>query len=349
VAARARKIVICDRSASQARALARFLELDSGIDVVAVFGDSDELLKRLEELEPDLITLDLETVGVGAVSTIEQIMREKPVPILLLGGREGEDSERVAEALAAGALEAVSRDKLRLDQPEGVWATALRSRVKRLASLQLRRRRAGKRHGAPALLRAWRKPGMTYRAIGIGASVGGPPALAAVLGDLPRDFPLPVLVVQHMAAGFGEGLAKWLDESASISIGLAVDGAPLQPGVWMAPDGAHLRLEPSMRLSLDRKTRRGAHRPSLDVLFESLASSAGEGAVGVVLTGMGRDGAEGVHELREAGALTIAQDEETSAVFGMPGAAIESGVDLVLPLEELAPKLATLRARSVAQ
>ncbi|HWW66425.1 MAG TPA: CheB methylesterase domain-containing protein [Solirubrobacterales bacterium] len=185
--------------------------------------------------------------------------------------------------------------------------------------------------------------------MGIGASVGGPPALATVLGGLPVDFPLPVLVVQHMAAGFGEGLVKWLDQSVAIPVGIAVDGAPMQRGVWMALDGAHLRLEPSMRLSLDRKTRRGAHRPSLDVLFESLASSAGDGAVGVVLTGMGRDGAEGVRALREAGGLTIAQDEETSAVFGMPGAAIESGVDLVLPLEELAPKLATLRARSAAR
>jgi len=346
VATRPRQIVICERSAGQARALARFLERDSGIDVVAVCGDSNELLKRLEELEPDLIALDLETTGVSAASTIEQIMRARPVPILILGGREGEDDEPVAEALAAGALEALPRDKLRLDEPESIWATALRSRVKRLASLQLKRRRP-ETHGASASPRAWRKPGGAYRAIGIGASVGGPPALAAVLGGLPRDFPLPVLVVQHMAAGFGEGLAKWLDESASISVRLAADGAPLQAGVWMAPDGAHLRLEPSMRLSLDRKTSRGAHRPSLDVLFESLASSAGEGAVGVVLTGMGRDGAEGIRELRQAGGLTIAQDEESSAVFGMPGAAIDSGVDLVLPLEALAPKLATLRAQKV--
>ncbi|HXS34340.1 MAG TPA: chemotaxis protein CheB [Solirubrobacterales bacterium] len=348
MATRARQIVICERSAGQARALARFLERDSDIDVIAVCGDSSELLKRLDELEPDLVALDLETIGVGAASTIEQIMRARPVPILILGGREGEDSERVAEALAAGALEALPREKLCLDEPEGIWATALRSRVKRLASLQLKRRDA-KKHGASTPPRAWRKPGTVYRAIGIGASVGGPPALAAVLGGLPRDFPLPVLVVQHMAAGFGEGLAKWLDENTSISVRLAVDGAPLQAGVWIAPDDAHLRLEPSMRLSLDRKTRQGAHRPSLDVLFESLASSAGEGAVGVVLTGMGRDGAKGILELREAGGLTIAQDEESSAVFGMPGAAIEVGVDLVLPLEELAPKLTTLRAQSVAR
>ncbi len=119
----------------------------------------------------------------------------------------------------------------------------------------------------------------------------------------------------------------------------------LKPGVWLAPDDAHLRLEKTMRLGLDRKTRVGAHRPSLDVLFESLAASAGEEAVAVVLTGMGRDGAAGIEAIGKAGGLTIAQDEETSAVFGMPAAAIEAGVDLILPLEEMAPKLATLRAR----
>jgi chemotaxis response regulator CheB len=114
----------------------------------------------------------------------------------------------------------------------------------------------------------------------------------------------------------------------------------------MAPEDAHLRLDPAMRLALDRETERGAHRPSLDVLFESLAASARDGAVGIVLTGMGRDGAEGVRAITKAGGLTIAQDEDSSAVFGMPGAAIESGVDLVLPLAEVAPRLATLRPRS---
>lgn len=332
--ARPRKIVLCEESESRARALIRFLERDPDLEVVRVFGSSESLLSEIGELEPDLISIDFEMIE---RSTIERIGREE-VPILVLGG----DLAKVEHL--ADAIESIPEERLRLDEPEGVWATAIRSRVKRLSSLQPRRRR-GERFKQTTPPRAWRQPAATYHAIGIGASVGGPSALATVLGGLPSDFPLPVLVVQHMAKGFGEGLTKWLDENAQIGVGLAIDGAPLAPGVWVAPDGAHLRLDRSMRLSLDRKTRNGPHRPSLDALFESLASAVGEAAVGVVLTGMGRDGAEGVGSLRKAGGLAIAQDEKTSAVFGMPGAAIEAGVDLVLPLEELAPKLATLRLR----
>lgn len=346
---RPRRIVVCDRSATRVRALRRFLEHDSDVEIAAAFDDLDSMLARLEELGPDLIVLDLEATGTDAAAAIESIVRPQPRPILLLVGAQAEDDPRLGAALGAGALEAIPEDKLRLDEPEGVWATALRSRVKRLASVRLGRHAEGNRPSKPAKPRAWRRPGATYRVLGIGASVGGPPALATILGRLPEDFPLPVLIVQHMAPGFGDGLAQWLDRSVPPPVALATDGAVLQPGIWMAPEDAHLRLEPTMRLSLDRETERGAHRPSLDVLFESLASAAGEGAVGVVLTGMGRDGAGGVRAIGEAGGLTIAQDEETSAVFGMPDAAIEAGVDLVLPIEELASKLATLRAESAVR
>jgi two-component system chemotaxis response regulator CheB len=347
--ARARRIVACNRSASQLRALTRFLEHDPGIEVAGSFEDLDAMLARLGELAPDLVALDLEAAGADVGASIELVMREGAAPILILGGdAEGED-DRIAAALAAGALEAVSRSKLRLEEPESIWATALRSRVKRLASVRLKDRSLGGRPAAPAAPRPWRDTTRSFRVLGIGASVGGPPALATVLGGLPPDFPLPVLVVQHIAPGFGDSLATWLDRSVPPPVALAVDGAALEPGIWMAPEGAHLSLGPTMRLSLDRQTERGAHRPSLDILFESLASFAGAEAVGVVLTGMGRDGAEGIRAIGEAGGLTIAQDEETSAVFGMPGAAIESGVDLVLPLDRLAPKLATLRAWSAVR
>jgi two-component system chemotaxis response regulator CheB len=344
-----RRIVVCDRSATRARALRLFLDHDSDLEVAAAFDDLDSMLAQLDELRPDLIVLDLEATGTDAAAAIESIMRPQPAPILLLGGPQPGDDARLSAALGAGALEAVSKDKLHLDEPEGVWATALRSRIKRLASVRLGRRAEGSRTSKAAKQRAWRRPGATYRALGIGASVGGPPALATILGRLPEDFPLPVLIVQHMAPGFGEGLAQWLDRSVPPPVALAADGAVLQPGVWMAPEDAHLRLEPTMRLSLDRETESGAHRPSLDVLFESLASATGEGSVGVVLTGMGRDGAGGVRAIGEAGGLTIAQDEETSAVFGMPGAAIEAGVDLVLPIEDLASKLAMLRVESAVR
>jgi two-component system chemotaxis response regulator CheB len=180
-------------------------------------------------------------------------------------------------------------------------------------------------------------------AVGIGASTGGPPALTQVLSALPAAFPLPVLVVQHIASGFSEALVNWLDRRLGLPVGFATDGARAEPGIWFAPDDVHLCLDTSMRFVLDGHQTRGVHRPSVDMLLESLAASLGDRAVGVVLTGMGRDGADGVDAMRRAGGLVIAQDEHTSAVFGMPRAAIESGADFVLPLYEVGPALATLR------
>ncbi len=344
--ARPRRIVICDLSETRARELAGFLERDPGLEVTGRFGGVREMLAGIEEPAPDLIALDLETAGADVAAAVEPLARERGLPVVLIGARSKGDEEGIAGALAAGALEAITEDRLRLDDPESLWAVALRSRVKRLANVQTRRGEGNPTAAAPGPL-PWRRPGPGYRAVGIGASVGGPPALVEVLGRLPRDFPLPVLVVQHMAPSFGEGLTAWLDRSVLPPVAIAGDGQSLGPGIWMAPEEAHLRLEPTMRLRLDRESERGAHRPSVDVLFESLASAAGEDAVGVVLTGMGRDGAEGIRRISAAGGLTIAQDEETSAVFGMPAAAIEAGVDLVLPLEELARRLAALRVRSL--
>lgn len=336
--ARARRIILCDRSANRVRALTRLLEGDPELDVVANFDAIEAMAPRLEELAPDLIALDLATAGKEAAAVVERIVAERSLPVLVLGSDPSADEEPAAAALAAGAIEAVSTDRLRLDDPEAVGATALRSRFKRLANLR-----------PPGPVRAPRRPAATYRAVGIGASVGGPQALETVLGGLPADFPLPLLVVQHVALGFAEGLVKWLDRNVAIPVGLASDGAGLAPGAWLAPDGAHLRLESTMRLALDRETERGAHRPSLDVLLESLAAAAGAESVAVVLTGMGRDGAAGVRAIGAAGGLVIAQDEETSAVFGMPAAAAEAGADLVLPLERIASRLTLLPAREAAR
>lgn len=340
---RPRRIVLCDRSRSDARALAAFFERDPGLEVVGVFSDVAAMSAQLDEgLEADLVALDLET-GDGDLIEIAASLTERALPLLLLGGRGQRDDARVAAALAAGALDVIGEERLRIDDPDGVWSVALRSKVRRLASVRLRRQTA---EGPPAKP-PWRSPGtVAYTAVGIGASVGGPPALAEALRSLPADFRLPILVVQHMAPGFAGGLAAWLDRELAVPVQIAADGQALGRGVWMAPEGAHLRLERTLRLRLDASTERGVHRPSLDVLFESMADAAGEGAAGVVLTGMGRDGAEGIRAIVEAGGLTIAQDAASSAVFGMPAAAIEAGAELVLPLEQIAKRIVSLRSRS---
>jgi two-component system, chemotaxis family, protein-glutamate methylesterase/glutaminase len=186
------------------------------------------------------------------------------------------------------------------------------------------------------------------QAVGIGASTGGPPVLEAIFRELPADYPLPLLVVQHMAPGFVEGFAKWLDERLPIAVRLAAEGDRATPGVWFAPDGAHLTLTQSKRFAFDTETE-AAHRPSIDVLLGSLAAGLGAEAVGVVLTGMGKDGAEGAAAIRRAGGLAIAQDEASSVVYGMPRAVAENGADLVLSPVEIAAALSSLRlARGTA-
>lgn len=162
-------------------------------------------------------------------------------------------------------------------------------------------------------------------AIGICTSTGGPGVLAEILGALPADFRLPVLVVQHIAAGFVDGLVRMLDEAVALPVATAHDDAPLRRGVWLAPEDAHLTLTRGRRMRLDRETVRGPHRPSADLLLESLADVLGAGAVAVVLTGMGRDGAGGAAAIKQRGGVVLAQDEASSSIYGMPRAAVQAG------------------------
>jgi two-component system, chemotaxis family, protein-glutamate methylesterase/glutaminase len=178
--------------------------------------------------------------------------------------------------------------------------------------------------------------------IGICASTGGPGALASVLARLPSDYSIPILVVQHMTPGFLAGLVSWLSREMTLPVRMASDGDRLAPGVWFAPDGAHLTLEITRRLALDTSTTDGDHRPSGDVLLRSLARVAGAAAVAVVLTGMGRDGADGMAAVAAAGGRTIAQDKQSSIVYGMPRVAAERGAKTLLTPAGIGEELAAM-------
>jgi two-component system, chemotaxis family, protein-glutamate methylesterase/glutaminase len=186
-------------------------------------------------------------------------------------------------------------------------------------------------------------PARRASVIGVCASAGGPQMLLLLLGALPAGYPIPLLIVQHMAAGFTEGLVRWLDQTVDIPVGVAEPGALAAPGARLAPDGAHLALGVTGRLVLDRHTVAGPHRPSGDVLLSSIAAAAGQSGVAVVLSGMGADGAAGAAAVRRRGGLVIAQDQQSSAVFGMPKAAIELGVQAVLSPDEIVNCLRELR------
>jgi two-component system, chemotaxis family, protein-glutamate methylesterase/glutaminase len=335
------RILICEDSATYALGLKRFLETGDDIEVVGVCGSGEEALEAVPRLAPDLVTMDLDLPGMGGIRAVEEIMRSHAVPILVLSGQVRRGSSQAAEALSAGALDALPKAHVHIDDAAGPAAVALRYRFRRLAAAKVGVLDGAAPEPPPASVSP-RRNGVSV--IGICASTGGPRALETVLAGLPATFPIPLLVVQHMTAGFTEGLARWLDHRSPLPVALAADEQALTPGAWIAPDGAHLKLDAGMSLVLDSETEVGHHRPSGDVLFASMAAAAGAGVVGVVLTGMGRDGAKGVEAVRQADGRAIAQDEGTSAIFGMPRAAAEAGVDMVLPVGRIAGALVRLAA-----
>jgi two-component system chemotaxis response regulator CheB len=330
---RSTRVIVCDDSPTFTSALQRLLEHDGDIEVVGIHDSAEATIAALGVTKPDLVTMDLELPGIDGLEAVGRIMADRPVPILVLSV----DDTIGDAAVAAGALAAIAKSQVDILRPEAEASAALRKRVKLLAGAPvIHHPRSRLRPGVP------RAAGRIARAtpvIGICASTGGPQALAHLLAELPEGFPLPILLVQHISSGFTDGLARWLDSLIPLPVRLARAGVPVGPGVWLAPEDAHLSLEPDRTMQLDRHTVVGHHRPSGDVLLSSMASVLGADAIGVVLSGMGHDGADGIAAIAAAGGVTIAQDEETSVVYGMPRSAAERGVERVLALEHIAPAL----------
>jgi two-component system chemotaxis response regulator CheB len=323
------RVVLVEDSPTQARAIAHMLEADGDISVVATAGDATAAVEQVARLRPDVAIMDLDIPAGGGRVAIDRIMSATPTPILVLSGMfDHAAAPEAVDALAAGAVEAVPKPK--------DWTTTeaatLRRMVRRVQGVPVigRRGRAPARTAEPVRAAAPFDGGTqrvvppTSAVIGVAASTGGPAAVAAVLAGL-RSVKAPVLVVQHIHASFAESFARWLAGAAGMPVSVAVDGARLEPGkVIVAPGGVHLRLGPRRTAVLTDQPE-GLHRPSADVLFQSMAITAGADAVGVVLTGMGADGAEGLAALRRAGGHAFAQDEASSVVFGMPQAALRTG------------------------
>ena len=333
------RVLICEDSRTYAAALQRVIEHDLELDVIAVSRSAEEAIAAVSRLSPDIVTMDIELPGMSGLEAVERIMSVVPVPILVLSGHVGPNSQASAAALAAGALDAMPKQSVDLLNPGGANAAAFRRRLTMMSGTRVIRHPRGRNRPATRGVAVGTRPA---RAIGVCSSMGGPHALRELLGELPGSFPLPILIAQHITTGFADGLARWLDTSVAVSVRLARGGELASAGVWLAPDDAHLQLQPDGILTLRAPSSSDRNVPSGDVLLKSLAKSLGRDAVSVVLTGMGRDGAEGSAAVGAAGGLTIAQDEATSVIYGMPRAAAERGVDLVLPLTEIAAELCTL-------
>lgn len=323
---------------------------DPRLEVAASVTSAEEGLKLLRKVAPDVISLDIRLPGMNGFQATKRIMAERPTPIVVVSASvEKEDLKISINALKAGALAIVEKPvgTTRSDYQE--MANQICTQLVIMSEVKVVRQRRQFSHAQAARPRsAQTLNGGAFRILGIAASTGGPNALERLLGGLPSDFPLPILIVQHITATFLDGFVAWLDDVCPFTATLARDGElPSAGKVYVAPADSHLRIKAG-RLWLDSGLPISNQRPSGTALFESLAREFGPRAIGVLLTGMGDDGAAGLLDLREAGGCTIAEDESTAVVYGMPQAACRLGAACEsLPLHDIPTRVISLIEESL--
>ena len=345
------RVLIVDDSAVMRQLLTEILSRDPGLEVVGVAGDPIVARDKIKALNPDVLTLDVEMPRMDGLSFLQKLMRARPMPVVMVSSLTERGAATTLRAIELGAVDFVTKPKIDLRTGTLELADEIVQKVKSAA--RARPRAASPYPAAPRSPAAHANPAGApprgaHRVIAVGASTGGTEALREFLVPLPSDTP-GMVIVQHMPASFTRSFADRLDSQCQMRVKEAQDGDRILPGhVLLAPGDFQMRVRRSgaghvVRVTQDAPVNR--HRPSVDVLFQSCAEELGANAVGVILTGMGADGARGMAAMRRAGARTFAQDEATCVVFGMPREAIlAGGVEQTLPLQEL--PAAALRAVS---
>ncbi len=342
------RVLVVDDSALMRKLIPQMLASDESIEVVGTAMDGTFCLKKIDELKPNVVTLDLEMPGMNGIDTLKEIMRRQPVPVIVVSSHSTEGATVTMKALGLGAFDFVTKPK---DASAHMTETAkeLIAKVKAAAECKLKPRMLS---GLPAKPeKASASSSAPTKIVAIGVSTGGPQAMEYLLSQLPGDFPGTILVVQHMPDGFTDMFARRLDEVCPLRVKEAQSGDVLQPGrVLICPGSRHLkakRLPLGDIAVLSDEPRVNGHRPSADVLFRSVAEEFKSQAVGVIMTGMGDDGAEGLGTIKKEGGTTIAQSEDSCVVYGMPKAAIERGyATRVVGLDVMGATLQALCGRS---
>jgi two-component system chemotaxis response regulator CheB len=347
------RVAIVDDSKFIREALRRLLQGEARVDLVGAAATGEELLSNLEGWQPDVITLDLAMPGMGGLATLDHIIAVRPVPVIILSTHSGEGAPLTIEALSRGAVDFIDKEAYSLVDFQALREVLL-GKIFEVASSDnaARRRRPAapvrRLSGSPRVGERDHGAGeKRYDIVLLGASTGGPQAIERVLSDLGPNVSVPVAIVQHMPKGFTGAFADRLNRCLDIHVAEAADQEPLlSRHAYLAPAGQHLTIGKDRRqltAALNGSPSGLPHRPSVDVLFCSAAEALSDRAIGVLLTGMGRDGAQGMAEMARAGAYTIAQDSDSCAVNGMPQAAVALGaVRTVVPLHEIGEHLKTL-------
>ena len=329
------RVLVVNDSLLMCEAIKAVLEDDPQIEVIGFAKDGKEGIEKAFQLKPNVVAMDLEMPVMSGFEAIEKIMEENPIPIIVVSTL---DIPVMMKALGIGAMDFVGvRQEIEEMAEELVEKVKIASRVRPLRRIKIRplgmARPMEENKAVPS------------KVVGIGISTGGPQALQVLLSKLPATLSCGILIVQHMSRGFIEGLAEWLQASSPLDIQVAKAGDVLSAGkVLLAPDDYHIKINAERRIILSEDTgRSSSHVPSVNVMMQSVAENFGKDATGVIMTGMGHDGVEGIKAIKKAGGKTIAQDEKTSAIFGMNREAIETGcVDRIVALENIADEIVSI-------
>lgn len=331
------KVLIVDDSATTRLSLERILSSDPEISIAGSAGDGEEAVAAVQRLRPDVITMDVQMPGMDGLQATRRIMETCPVPIIILSGNLDQEEIRTSfQAMEAGALTALPKPHGPGHPDHEREMAALVRAVKLLSEVKVVKRWSAA--GIPGKVDPFNDRNIEI--VAIGASTGGPVVIRTILSALGPGFPVPIVIVQHMAAGFIHGFAEWLGNCCGFPVLVPSDGDFMRPGhAYIAPDGLQMTVTGGGKISLDGKHKSGI-RPSVSALFRSVADVYGKTAAAVLLSGMGKDGAEEMLLLKKAGAVTIAQDSITSVIYGMPGEAVRLGAAThVMGADEIAPAL----------
>lgn len=335
------RVLVVDDSSFIRRTIIKMFENHPDIKIIDVAADGEMAITMVKELRPDVVTLDVQMPVLDGIAALERIMRECPVPVVMLSSLTGKGGDQTLRALELGAVDFIDKSSAGGPMEFATLFNELTSKLLVAAKVDLNK--LGTIFDTKTeLVQSPKKPSPSQiEAVLIGISTGGPPALQAILSALPAAFPCPILIVQHMPVGFTASLAERLNRTCAIAVREAQNGESLLPGtVYVAPGGTHLKIkrnDTGLIAKLDDQPVTTLHHPSVDVLLESAAETCGSKAVAFILTGMGKDGAVGAQLLKRAGGKVVVESEKSAIVFGMPKAVMDVvKVDEVVHLSQVA-------------